>query len=451
MTMASFPRDGAPTPGTNAQTADLLKKVTEFSPAGKLGRQAVLFLLGFMAICAVVAPISGATVVSGTVVADGRTQILRHPQGGVLATINVMEGQKVESGDVVALLTGETQSANRDQLITRLMSDNVAIARLEAELAGSPFPWDVATRFPQYRPELLNQVIADQASTFASRLSYRQSELGVLNAQSSGLKERRIGLEGERAALQSQLDSLDDELTLRRAAQEQGYGRAAELRRLEREYAELQGSFSRAEGELRALQSELSETVERIAAFEDNQVQLIAEEIARLRTEEQEISNQLSAAEVEVDRVEIKASAPGVVNRLHINTIGGAIEPYSAIAEIVPEGAQPMLEARLSPNDIDSVAPGQTADVMFHSMSRHNEPPLLARVEFVSADSQIDDRTGAPFFVVRLSFDPSCFEGPNPAVLTPGMVAEVNIRQENYTFIQYLLQPITESLGRSFN
>ena len=43
-----------------------------------------------------------------------------------------------------------------------------------------------------------------------------------------------------------------------------------------------------------------------------------------------ELSDQLAAATVAVDRVEVRADQAGIIDKLHVNTVGSAIEPYDS-------------------------------------------------------------------------------------------------------------------------
>lgn len=426
----------------------LRSRVTDFSRPARFGGMALAAFMAAFGIWALVVPISGATMAAGTVIADGHTQVLRHAQGGVLSEIRVTEGERVKAGDVIAVLSPEAQRASRGQLLARMASDDVAIARLEAELAGQDFPADLGTRFARYPTDLLDQLIADQAESFTKRAAYRQSQQQVMAAQAAALTQQKIGLEGEIDALRQQIASIEDDMALRQAAQAKGFGRAADLRQIEREHARLTGSLARSSGELNALIQQMAEVDSKKAAFDNDQAQTMSEDLSKLRAEQKELTDQLAAAEMAVSRVEIRADAAGIVNKLDVNTIGSAVEPFAPIAEIVPQDGQVEVEARLAPIDIDNVSIGQDADVTFPSITRHNEPPLPATVTFVSADSQLDQHTGERYFVVRLNLDTAALAEQPPT--SPGMIADVYIRQPDHTLVQYLLQPLTQSLTRSF-
>jgi HlyD family type I secretion membrane fusion protein len=429
--------------------AALRHRVTDFSSTARLGS---IIIGGFMAvfgIWALVAPISGAVIAPGVVVTDGKTQMLRYDRGGVLAAINVVEGQRVAAGDVIALMSPEAEIAMLGQVTARLAVLDVTLARLTAERDGEAFAGsDMVSSFPQYDAALLSRIADDQQVEFTQRATRHQADRAVIAAQREALEADRVGLLGERDALEIQAASIGEDLALRRAANAQGYGQAAQLRQLEREAARLDGALSRINGQLNAVAEQMRENAARLDSLTATFAQDVATELAKLGAERLQLLDQLAAANAAADRVEVRADQPGIIDKLHVNTIGSAIEPYMVIAEIVPDGQPVLIEAKVSPMEIEDIAVGQEADIMFTGLSRKDDAPVPAKVTFISPDSHADERTGARFFTIRLDIDPSTMAELPPT--SPGMTVETYFRKANHTLVQYLLAPITDSFGKSF-
>ena len=73
----------------------------------------------------------------------------------------------------------------------------------------------------------------------------------------------------------------------------------------------------------------------------------------------------------------------------------------------------------------------------------------------LSADSFVDDKTGARYFQAEATVPPSVLDQLRLAdsdqfQLKPGLPAQVLIPLRKRTALQYLLQPLTDSLWRSF-
>ena len=429
--------------------AALRHRVTDFSSTARLGSVIIGGFMAVFGIWALVAPISGAVIAPGVVVTDGKTQMLRYDRGGVVAAVKVVEGQRVAAGDVIALMSPEAEIAVLGQVTARLAVLDVALARLTAERDGEAFAGsDMVSSFPQYDAALLTRIANDQQVEFTQRATRHQADRAVIAAQREALEADRVGLLGERDALEIQVASINEDLTLRRAANAQGYGQAAQLRQLEREAARLDGALSRINGQLNAVAEQLRENAARLDSLTATFAQDVATELAKLGAERLQLLDQLAAAGAAADRVEVRADEPGIVDKLHVNTVGSAVEPYMVIAEIVPDGQPVLIEAKVSPMEIEDIAVGQEADIIFTGLSRKDDAPVPAKVTFISPDSHIDERTGARFFTVRLDIDTQTLAELPPT--SPGMTVETYFRKANHTLVQYLLTPITDSFGKSF-
>lgn len=425
------------------------RRVSDFSGATRLGSRVLAGFGAVFLIWAVIVPISGAVIAPGVVVSDGKSHVLRHATGAVVSAIHVREGDHVVAGALIAELSPETENAALGQLNARLAGLDVLLARLTAERDGTMFsttPMDFA--LTQYAPDLVAEFAADQAEAFIARAERESAEQRVLAAQRQALLRERTGLEGENSALRLQLTSIGEDLDLRRAAQAKGYGRAAQLREVEREHARIQGSFERASGQLKAIDEQVREIDSRLAAQAAGLAQEISVEMVKARAERLELADQLAAAVIAVGRVEIRAPAAGIIDKLRVNTVGSAIEPFSPIVEVVPDDAPILVEARVAPIEIDDIAIDQEAEIVFGGLARKDFDPLPARVIFISPDSHLDERTGARYFTVRLDVDRNAL-GAMPRT-GPGMVADAYFKKRDYTLVQYLLAPFTDSFSRAF-
>ena len=115
--------------------------------------------------------------------------------------------------------------------------------------------------------------------------------------------------------------------------------------------------------------------------------------------------------------------------------------------DIVPTDGRLIIEARVQPTDIDLVHAGLKAQVRLVAFNQRATQPIEGIVERVSADALQDERTGAAFYIARISLE-SKPAGLENIALQPGMPAEVMIVSGARTTLDYLLEPITASLRR---
>ena len=130
---------------------------------------------------------------------------------------------------------------------------------------------------------------------------------------------------------------------------------------------------------------------------------------------------------------------------------GAVVAAGEPILDVVPLDEPPIVEARVSPLDVDDVRIDQTARVVLTAFGRRAPLRLVGTVQAMSADSLVDPRTGEAYFLARIAV---ATDGVPDAVasvaMRPGMPVEVLIETGEHTFLAYLLQPIRDGLRRSF-
>ena len=144
---------------------------------------------------------------AGEVIASSRVQIIQAVDGGVLATLNVKEGDRVERGQVLALLDNTRVGAAVNEIDARVSALRAKATRLRAEVteAGSLlFPDDVL-RFPE-----------------------------LVRVEQALFLQRRIGLKEELRTLQKAVGLAQEEAELVRGLSQSGDVNRSEVIRAER-------------------------------------------------------------------------------------------------------------------------------------------------------------------------------------------------------------------------
>ena len=132
----------------------------------------------------------------------------------------------------------------------------------------------------------------------------------------------------------------------------------------------------------------------------------------------------------------------GIVKQLLVNTIGGVIQPGSDLVEIVPLDDTLLVEARIRPQDIAFLHPGQKAMVKFTAYDYTIYGGLQADLEQIGADT-ITDEDGNSFYLIKLRTRKSHLGSDDkPLLIIPGMVASVDIMTGKKSILSYLLKPI---------
>jgi adhesin transport system membrane fusion protein len=154
----------------------------------------------------------------------------------------------------------------------------------------------------------------------------------------------------------------------------------------------------------------------------------------------------LKSAKDRVTRTELKAPVYGIVNKINVTTIGAVVQPGADIMDIVPLDDTLLVEARIRPQDIAFIRPGQDAVVKLTAYESTVYGSLKAKVERISADAieEKSERSGRPetFYRVIVRTNRNYLGTPqHPLPIIPGMVATVEILTGHRTVLDYLVKP----------
>ena len=144
-------------------------------------------------------------------------------------------------------------------------------------------------------------------------------------------------------------------------------------------------------------------------------------------------------------RTMIRSPLDGIVKKIHINTLGGVVQPGMDLMEIVPVEDTLLIEAQISPNDIGFLHEGMKAVVKLTAYDYAIYGGLNGILEHISADT-IKDEKGENFYVVRIRTTETSLGTPEkPLDIIPGMRTNVDIITGEKTLMGYLLKPILKA------
>jgi HlyD family secretion protein len=139
---------------------------------------------------------------------------------------------------------------------------------------------------------------------------------------------------------------------------------------------------------------------------------------------------------------------------LKVHGVGAVVKPGETLAEIVPIGEGLMVTARVSPNDIESIEIGQTAEVRFSNFSSRQTPVILGKVVSLSPDALTDPNAGGqqqqPYFSAKVMIDYSAVPEHVAKKIQPGMEADVMISTGERTALAYFVGPLLNSFAKTF-
>lgn len=413
----------------------------------RVGLLVAALVFGVFGLWAVLAPIDSAAHAIGQVTVKSFKKPVQHLEGGIVKKVLVNDGDTVQPNDVL-LEMDNTQSLSQLDTFRSLVKSLQALeARLLAARDGKT-EVDMPEGF-DLSDAVAAAEMAAQRRIFQANKATNEGEISVLEQRIGQLKSRVEGLQAVRESKLALADSYSDELEDFRTLLEEGFAEKSRLRELERNLTVTKGDAADLAATIASTEIQIGETQLQILQLKNRLQSDVVKELAEVQTRLQEYRERIIGLADVVSRTEVRAPEAGVVNGLTVHTPGTVIPPGTIIAELVPESDELIIEARVSPMDIDRVAVGQEASIRMTAMNSRTVPILYGTVSTVSADI-LTDSQGAQFYLARLALEPGSLADLNGQEMVPGMPAEVFITTGARTFLQYLLRPLSDSVARSF-
>ena len=402
-----------------------------------------------LAAWAVLAPLSGAVIAPGFVKVDLNRKVVQHQEGGIVRAVRVRDGDHVSQGQELVVLDDVRIDAQLDLLRSHLDAEHAKAARLEAERAYATalvFPASLAKRASESR---ISEFLARETTLFQARREAIESQIALLRRQIREASDEANALSEQIRAEARALKLQKDELAANERLLQQGYVQKTRLLTLQRAVAEYEARHGARRAELSKAHQRASELEFRILSMRNVYAQSAADELkeasARIFDLEQRIRPSLDAAE----RQRITAPIKGEVVGLRIFSGGSVIGPREILMEIVPDEKRLIIEARIRPEDVNHVRAGSPADVRLTAYQQRTTPLVHGTVLYVSGDRLVDPQTAAPYYGVQIDVPTEALARAGNLKLQAGMPAEVYIRTDSRTTMDYLFAPLTAYLRRA--
>jgi HlyD family secretion protein len=219
---------------------------------------------------------------------------------------------------------------------------------------------------------------------------------------------------------------------------------------LEREAARLKGELAQSIASTAQVRGKVTEIELQILQIDQELSSEVAKELREIDGKIGEFVERKVTAEDQLKRVDIRAPQDGVVHQLNVHTIGGVVSAADPVMLIVPEADMLMVDAKISPADIDQVYIGQSTNLRFSAFNQRTTPEIQGKISRISADVTPDQRTGQNFYAVRVAITPEELARLGNVKLVPGMPAEVFARTYDRSILSYLIKPLSDQVARAF-
>jgi epimerase transport system membrane fusion protein len=426
-----------------------IQLATDDRPIRRIGLSVLLFTFGILGVWGYLAPLDSAALAPGYVTVKSHRKTVQHLDGGIVSELKAKDGDVVKAGDLLIKLDATEIKAQLDILRSQSITLSAQAARLLAERDQKP-----EIVFPDSLNDLNDRQVVQakqsEMQVFKTRKTAHEGEMAVLTQRIRQLEAKIRGLESQRKSKHELATSYNEESSDLKELLAQGYADKLRLRDIERNRAITAGELASLASDVAASHIQIGETKLEILQLEKKFQEEIAGKLSEVQAELYDVNQRLAATEDKVIRTDIKAPIGGRVLGLSVHTIGGVIAAGHPILDIVPQQEELIIDAQVSPIDIDRVHKGLSADVRFSAFKQALVPEVEGQVINLSADRITDERTGNAYYQAQIELLPESYHKLRSVELVPGMPAEVFINTGERTVFEYLMQPVTNAFKRAF-
>ena len=416
-----------------------------------LGALAIVTLLGGFGAWATLSQIAGAVVAAGEVEIEQNRQVVQHPDGGVVAEIQVKNGDFVEAGAPLIRLDGTLLQSELAIVEGQFFEILARRGRLEAERDGADtivYPKELVD-FAVGRPDI-KALMVGQDRLFEARAENQANELSQLRRRREQIASQIEGIKSQRIAADSQLRLIGEELKDLKTLLDRGLTQAARVLSLEREEARLAGSAGQLDASRAEAEGRITEIDIEILKLGSSRREEATTQLRDLGYRELELAERRRSLIEQISRLEIRAPVSGLVHALQVTTPRSVISAADPVLFLVPQDRPFIIAAKISPINIDEVTIGQPVTLRFAAFDARTTPELFGQISSISADALVDERSKVSYYRAEVVLDPGEIEKLGGLKLVPGMPVEVFIRTGDRTPLAYLLKPLAEYFNRAF-
>jgi adhesin transport system membrane fusion protein len=354
------------------------------------------------------AEIDQLTRAMGKVIPVDKVQVIQSADGGVVEEMRVREGDAVRKGQLLVRIDRVKVQAAVEESQAKVAAFRGIMSRIEAELYDRPlnFPADLRV-YPDF--------IANQTALFT---------------------KRRQSISSEIAALEAVKRLMQQELELNIPLVSSGDVARAEIIRMQRGIADVQGQIVNKRSKYQQdLQAEFAKVEEELVSAQ----QILAQRVDALAA------------------TELRSPANGIVKNVRFTTVGAVLRPGDEVMQIVPTGEKLIVEAQVSPRDIAFIKIGQKASVKFDTFDSAIYGSGIGVVSYVSPDTLVEQRPdgeSATYYRINLDVDISEMRPKRDneqIIIQPGMTLTAEIKTGENTVLRYLTKPILKTVSESLS
>ena len=423
------------------------------------GHRLIIWTFAAMMVCffiwAYFSELDQVTTGSGKVIPSSQIQVIQSMDGGILQEMFVQEGVMVTKGQPLVRIDDTRFRSDFDQQEQEVFGLQTNVIRMRAELdsiviSDMTSDWREQVKitkqtlvFPQELVEQEPALTRRQQEEYAGRLDNLENQLEILVRQIQQRQQETEELTSKIATLTTSLQLITRELELTKPLAKKGIVPEVELLKLERIVNDIQGELQT----YRLLRPKLKASLDEAILKRREAVFIYAADLRAQLNEMQTRLSRMNQAQIgafdKVSKAVITSPVVGTIKSVHMNTLGGVVQPGQDIIEIVPSEDKLLIETKILPKDIAFLHPGLPAVVKVTAYDFTRYGGLKGVVEHISADTTQDEE-GNSFYIIKVRTEQSSLQKDDGTQMPiiPGMLTSVDVITGQRSILEYILNPI---------
>jgi membrane fusion protein, adhesin transport system len=419
--------------------------------SGSMGRSTlvlmVLSAVVLLIIWASIAEVDRVARGDGHVIPSQQVQIIQSYEGGIVKRILVKEGDIVKKGDVLMEIDHSVLVSQLKENKQKYLSLMARAQRLGAEVGGKPL---------KFGPELLSgadSVVKTETLLYTARRDALENELRLVGQQIDQKRQEVAEAQINLSTANRSLESIKQEINIIEPLVKRGIEPEINLLQLRRTANEQQGKRDSAATSIVRLQSALAELESRRIGATDKYRSEALTDLTAITAQIAELEQKLPSLEDQVNRTELQSPVHGVVNRIHITTVGGVAQSGTPLMEVVPIDDTLLIEAEVKPENIAFLRSGQPVLVKITAYDFSRYGGLTGTLVNIGADAvKTGEHKESPnVYRIKVRTQENALHADGKKFeIIPGMVAQVDVITGKRTVLHYLIDPVLKVRDNAF-
>lgn len=395
------------------------------------------------------APLQSAAIAPGIVTVEGYRKKIQHLEGGLIASIDVSEGEEVIENQLLIELKKTKPQTHYLQLSSQYINAKATLDRLNAEINNTEEILFSANMLDS-NDESLIQIQKNQVLLFQNQRKVIKGQLETALTKQKQITEAKNAYIATSKLDRKSISVINKQLAMSYKLLEKGFASRNQYLELQKDKLEIERRLSDYNAKISKFDLEITEAEQEYNNIQLSYIHEKNRELERVKTLSIELNEQLKEAHDTLKRTSIYSPINGKVVGLGVHTVSGVISPGEVLMEIVPVNDKLVVEALLRTEDIDVVRKGLDVEVTLTAYNRRRTLPVSGKITNISADRVKDSNSKTSAYSIKVELDEKSIDQNTAVELYPGMPAEVIILLGERTVLDYLLSPIYGSVNRAF-